>query len=472
MSMEFVLNSLSNKKFSKYTAIILITSELVLLNISYYFSFLIKFGDLERLTLKEPQLILVLSNIFWVGITINFKFYKLIRIEKFYKQLFKTSKIFFLHIFLVTILIIGLKLTEISRLRILYFYIQAFFLIIFFRFIFIKLLHKIRTKGYNFRNVLFVGYNQATNKIIQFLNSNLSFGYKLIGYFNKEQNNTHIQYLGNFENSLNFIQKNKIDEIYISMSDKDIDYINQIISIAEKLMIRIKIVPNLNQYSIYRKMYVDYYNETPILLLLKEPLEDPLKELSKRLFDIIFSFIIIFLIFPWLFPCISIMILVSSKGPIFFKQLRTGMDGKDFYCYKFRTMTINEFSDKKQATIHDSRVTNIGRFLRKSNIDEFPQFINVLLGQMSIVGPRPHMLKHTKDFSDIQDNYLVRHYVKPGITGWAQVNGFRGETKTKNDVIKRVEFDIWYIENWTFLLDLKIIWLTVWNTFKGDKKAY
>jgi putative colanic acid biosynthesis UDP-glucose lipid carrier transferase len=470
--MESVLNSLSKKKFSKYTTLILITSELVLLNISYYLSFFFKFGNLERWGLKEPQLILVLSNIFWIGITINLKFYKLIRIEKFNKQLLKTSKIFFLHIFLVTILIVGLKLTEVSRLRIFYFYTFAFFSIIFCRFIFIKLLQKIRVKGYNYRNVLFIGYSESTNKIIQFLNSNLSFGYKLIGYFNKEHSNTHIQYLGNFEKSIEFIKKNDIDEIYISLYDKDIEYINRVISIAEKLMIRIKIVPNLNQYSIYRKMSVDYYNETPVLLLLKEPLEDPLKELSKRVFDVVFSFLIILLIFPWLLPLIAILILASSKGPVFFKQLRTGIDGRDFYCYKFRTMTKNEVSDDKQATINDSRITKIGRILRKSNLDEFPQFFNVLIGQMSIVGPRPHMLKHTKDFTEIKENYLIRHYVKPGITGWAQVNGYRGETKTKEDVIKRVEYDIWYIENWYFLLDLKIIWLTISNMFKGDKNAY
>ena len=470
--MEVILNRLSKNKFSKYTSILLLISELVLLNSSYFLSFFIKFGNLERLVLKEPQLILFLSNIFWIGISINFKFYKLIRIEKFHKQFIKVSKIFFLHIFIVTVLIVGLKLTEVSRLRILYFYTLSFFLIIGFRYLFIEFLKKIRAKGYNFRCVLFIGYNESTGKIVQFLNSNLSFGYKLMGYFNKEENNRQISYLGNFQKSLEFIQNNKIDEIYISMSDKDIDYINKIISIAEKLMIRIKIVPNLNQYSIFRKMYVDYYNETPLLLLLKEPLEDPLKEISKRIFDLFFSLLIITIIFPWLIPCISLLILFSSKGPVFFKQLRTGMDGKNFYCYKFRSMTLNSLSDNKQATINDSRITKIGKFLRKSNLDEFPQFINVLLGQMSIVGPRPHMLKHTKDFSEIQDNYLVRHYVKPGITGWAQVNGYRGETKTKEDIIYRVEHDIWYIENWTFILDLKIILKTIINTFKGEVKAY
>ena len=470
--MESVLNSLSKKKFSKYTKLILITSELFLLNGSYLLSFWLKFGNLDRLAIKEPQLILVLSNIFWLGITINLEFYKLIRIERFHKQLLKISKVFATHIFLVTILIVGLKLTEVSRLRVLLYYILAFSSIVIFRYIFMELLKSIRTKGYNYRSVLFIGYSDATNQIIKFLNSNLSFGYKIIGYFDSNQNNESISYLGDLEKSIPYIKSNKIDEIYISMSDKDIEYINKIISISEKLMIRIKIVPNLNRYSILRKMSVDYYNETPILLLLKEPLEEPLKEISKRIFDLLFSMLIVLFIYPLLIPIIAILTKISSKGPVFFKQLRTGLNGKEFYCYKFRTMQVNDKSDEFQAIVNDSRVTKIGSILRKTNLDEFPQFINVFLGQMSIVGPRPHMLKHTKDFTDIKENYLVRHYVKPGITGWAQVNGFRGETKTKYDVIKRVEYDIWYIENWSFFLDLKIIWLTVWNTIKGDKKAY
>jgi undecaprenyl-phosphate galactose phosphotransferase/putative colanic acid biosynthesis UDP-glucose lipid carrier transferase len=331
---------------------------------------------------------------------------------------------------------------------------------------------KIRIKGYNYRSVLFIGHSESTYKIIQFLNSNLSFGYKLLGYFNNKNNNTNIEYLGDFENSIDFIHKNKIDEIYISLSDKDLEYINRIISIAEKLMIRIKIIPNLNQYSIYRKMNIDYYNETPILLLLKEPLEDPLKDLSKRLFDIIFSLIVIIFIFPLLFIFVSFFIFIESKGPIFFKQQRTGMNGRNFQCYKFRTMKINAKSDITQAHINDNRITKTGRILRKTNLDEFPQFFNVLLGHMSIVGPRPHMLKHTKDFTEITENYLIRHYVKPGITGWAQANGYRGETKTIQDVVKRVEYDIWYIENWKFSLDIKIILLTVWKMCIGDKNAY
>jgi putative colanic acid biosynthesis UDP-glucose lipid carrier transferase len=163
---------------------------------------------------------------------------------------------------------------------------------------------------------------------------------------------------------------------------------------------------------------------------------------------------------------------LTSKGPIFFKQKRTGENGIDFYCYKFRTMCVNQDADSKQATKDDSRVTKIGAFMRKTNLDEMPQFFNVFIGNMSIVGPRPHMLKHTEMYSKLIDQYMIRHFAKPGITGWAQVTGFRGETQRLEEMEGRVKRDVWYIENWSFFLDVRIIFMTVFNMFRGDKNAY
>jgi len=177
------------------------------------------------------------------------------------------------------------------------------------------------------------------------------------------------------------------------------------------------------------------------------------------------------LIAPWLLPIIMLLVKLSSKGPVFFKQQRTGLGNTSFWCYKFRTMKVNTNSDRTQATKNDKRITRIGSFLRKSNLDELPQIFNVLKGEMSIVGPRPHMLKHTEEYSAQIDNYLVRHFAKPGITGWAQVNGCRGETTELEQMEDRIDYDIWYIENWSLLLDLKIIFMTAFNMFKGDKNA-
>jgi putative colanic acid biosynthesis UDP-glucose lipid carrier transferase len=197
-----------------------------------------------------------------------------------------------------------------------------------------------------------------------------------------------------------------------------------------------------------------------------------LNRFFKRLLDIGFSLFIIFFVFIWLFPILAILIKWESKGPIFFKQSRSGQGNKAFMCYKFRSMTVNQDSDTKQATRGDQRITKLGAFMRRTSIDELPQFFNVLIGNMSVVGPRPHMISHTAQYSKLIDKFMVRHFLKPGITGWAQVRGLRGETNTVKSMADRVEADVWYLENWSFPLDIKIIFLTVWNSVKGDKNAF
>lgn len=192
----------------------------------------------------------------------------------------------------------------------------------------------------------------------------------------------------------------------------------------------------------------------------------------KRTFDIIVSFIFLVFFFPFIFIIVATIIKITMPGPIFFKQKRSGLRGDTFVCYKFRSMKVNKEADIMQATKEDPRKTPFGNFMRHTNIDELPQFWNVLIGNMSVVGPRPHMLRHTEEYSKLVPKYMVRHFAKPGITGWAQVNGCRGETKELWQMEDRVKHDIWYIENWTFFLDLRIIWLTVFNTIRGEKAAY
>jgi len=201
-------------------------------------------------------------------------------------------------------------------------------------------------------------------------------------------------------------------------------------------------------------------------------LDDFNNRVVKRIFDFVMSSIVILFILSWLIPLISLLIFIESPGPVFFSQFRTGKNKKSFLCYKFRSMKINKDADVQQATKNDDRITKIGKFLRRTSLDEFPQFINVLIGNMSIVGPRPHMIKHTDDYSKLVDQYMVRHLSKPGITGWAQVNGYRGEITETTEIKNRVHFDIWYLENWSLLLDIKIVFLTVFNVLKGEKNAY
>ena len=210
----------------------------------------------------------------------------------------------------------------------------------------------------------------------------------------------------------------------------------------------------------------------PVLTIREEPLAQMENRLLKRAFDLFFSLVFLCTVFPFVYIIIGTAIKLSSPGPIFFKQKRSGENGNEFWCYKFRSMRVNIDSDELQATANDPRKTKIGDFIRKASIDELPQFINVLLGQMSVVGPRPHMLKHTEEYSRLIDKYMVRHLVKPGITGWAQVTGYRGETKELWQMEGRVQRDVWYLEHWTFLLDLYIIYKTIRNAIQGEKEAY
>ena len=197
-----------------------------------------------------------------------------------------------------------------------------------------------------------------------------------------------------------------------------------------------------------------------------------LKRFFKRSFDILFSLFIMLFVFSWLYPILAILIKLESAGPVFFVQIRTGRNNRNFKCYKFRSMYVNGDADKRQATLNDHRITQIGCFMRKTSLDELPQFFNVLIGNMSIVGPRPHMVVLTEEYSQLTEKYKARHTLRPGITGWAQILGLRGEVKSPEAMLKRVDADVWYLKNWSFLLDLKIIFLTFWITLKGDKNAY
>ena len=218
---------------------------------------------------------------------------------------------------------------------------------------------------------------------------------------------------------------------------------------------------------------IEFYDDTLVVLNVKKlPFEFSENYIVKRIFDIIFSIIVCLFILTWLVPILWILVKIESKGPLIFSQKREGLDGRKFVCYKFRSMKINIMSDWVHAVENDIRVTRIGSFIRKTSIDELPQFFNVIKGDMSVVGPRPHIPSLSSEYQKDVDDYFKRHAVKPGITGLAQVSGYRGEIKKKSDIKNRVRLDIFYIENWSFLLDVKIILMTVFNVFNGEENAY
>jgi putative colanic acid biosynthesis UDP-glucose lipid carrier transferase len=232
------------------------------------------------------------------------------------------------------------------------------------------------------------------------------------------------------------------------------------------------VIPEFSEY-LSQTFSIDYIQNIPIMKLRSEPLNSFTNRILKRAFDVVFSSIVVMVLFSWLFPIIALIIKFTSKGPVFFVQERTGKDDKAFACFKFRSMTVNVASDELQATKNDARVSPFGAFMRKTSIDELPQIFNVLLNNMSLVGPRPHMLKHTEEYRVSVDKFMVRHFAKPGVTGWAQINGFRGETKYIKDMENRAAADIWYIENWSFFLDVKIVCTTAFSMFfKKDENAF
>jgi putative colanic acid biosynthesis UDP-glucose lipid carrier transferase len=330
-----------------------------------------------------------------------------------------------------------------------------------------------RRTGRNYKRVIIVGAGKTGMDLYAELKKEMAYGYCVHGFFddNLLLKNTLPNYLGMTHEVENYAIENSIDEIYCTLPSSKDEKILRIFNFAEKNMIRFFIVPEFSRY-LKKRLYLESIESVPVMAVRSEPLQFLHNRIIKRTFDIVFSVFFLILFFPWFYIILGIIIKLSSPGPVIFKQIRTGIYGKNFDCYKFRSMRMNEDADEKQARKNDPRVTKFGHFLRRFNLDEIPQFYNVLRGDMSVVGPRPHMLKHTELYSTLIDKYMVRHLVKPGVTGWAQVNGYRGETKTTKQMEDRVKYDVWYLENWTFLLDLKILFVTILNMFKGEKNAY
>ena len=328
------------------------------------------------------------------------------------------------------------------------------------RFVEREALKQLRKQGFNTRKVTFVGSDEELQRLQQRLLSIPSYGYQLSSSYVSTSD---------FLALLDHPDDLRLgDEVYLCAPRRERQLIERTASLCQHRMIKFYYVATAEERLNMQPVQMD---DLEVMGTYSSPLEDPLNRLLKRLLDIVFSFLCLILT-ALLLPFIVLVIKRQSPGPVFFRQLRTGIDGKDFYCYKFRSMHVNDDADRLQATEDDPRKFPFGDFMRKTNIDELPQFWNVLIGDMSIVGPRPHMLAHTKQYDKLIDKYMVRHFVKPGITGWAQVTGFRGETRELWQMEGRVERDIWYIQHWSLWLDLRIIWLTFKTIFKRDKKAY
>ncbi len=400
--------------------------------------------------------------------------YQLKQLKRLDRILFNLFKAFAFNALIISAILFSLKASNFSREHLYYTYCMLFFLIVFWRYLAIQLIKLYRKSGFNYSRVIIIGGGEVAKQLNNYFNSDDILGVKLMGVFSdtaisfKTDDNVTT---GDIEEMESFALHNNIDEIFYTMPLTYTKKIKALVDFCDKYLIRFKIVPDFRGF-LFKRVNIDFFDDVPVITLREEPLTDFINRFLKRMFDLLFSTFVILFLLSWLYPFIAILIKVSSRGPVLFKQLRTGVNNEEFICYKFRSMTISSDSDTKQATKGDARITKLGLFLRKTSLDEFPQFFNVFMGDMSIVGPRPHMLLHTEEYSALIKKYMVRQLVKPGITGVAQIRGYRGETKELEDMEGRVRFDVWYIENWSLSLDINVVFQTVWNIFKGDEKAY
>tara|TARA_R110002072_G_scaffold22615_1_gene79420 strand:+ start:258447 stop:259799 length:1353 start_codon:yes stop_codon:yes gene_type:complete len=430
---------------------------LIIHSLAYYF-----FGDsIHRLNY------FFFVSLGWIILSLRLNFYEVYRfthVTNILSALGKQSVIFFLMVFAF----FGFyRDANIEPLVILKYVLLVMLAISFIKFTIFFLLKKYRKlfRG-NVRNVVIIGLNQKTDQLRKFFIDRPEYGYQLQRTFDVSGENPD-----KIENCFDYVLKNNIDEIYSSVAELDNENLIKLIDFADNNLKILKFLPD-NKEIYTKKLDFAYYGVLPIVALRKIPMDEPFNKFIKRSFDIVLSITIIVGVLSWLTPILGLLIKLETKGPVFFKQKRNGLDYKEFFCYKFRSMTPNPDAHLYQATKGDERVTRVGRIIRKTSIDELPQFINVLKGDMSVVGPRPHMVSHTHMYAERIDKFMVRHFIKPGITGLAQVSGFRGEVETESDIINRVKYDIFYLENWSLFLDFKIVFQTVYNALRGEEKAY
>ena len=409
------------------------------------------------LGVKSTILLLVL----WTVISNFTDFYEVFRFTAPSAILLKSTKQFSVFSLVLVSLLFLLK-REVEPKLVLRFIIYLIIIISFFKFGIYYLLRKYRQiLGGNFRRVIIIGQSQKTEELSVFFDQNKDLGYRL---------HTVLSQKSEINDFKRIVGENYIDEIYCDLNSVSKEFSDEVIAYAHSNFKTIKLIPDNSALS--HNMFFDYYGYIPLISIRKTPLELWFNYWVKRIFDVIFSLLAIVFVLSWLIPIIAFLIKTDSKGPIFFKQKRHGINNQEFDCFKFRSMKVNSNADIELASKDDIRITKFGKFLRKSSIDEMPQFLNVLLGDMSVVGPRPHMLSVNKEYAQRFDKFMERHYIRPGVTGLAQVNGFRGEVITDKDVENRLKFDLYYIENWSLFLDIKIILITVKNFIIGDEKAY
>ncbi len=420
--------------------------------------------SLFEININQSILFSIYISVLWIILSIKNKFYDIKRFSNVIQVLAALIRQFLIFALILYAFIGFFKQPGISRFEMAKYFITIVGFVTFSKFLLLYLLSKYREVfGGNIRRVVVIGDNKKTNQLIKIFKEKSEFGYKFQKKFCVRENEF------DWDSCFDYIVENDIDEVYCSIAELTNSQLRDVVTFTENNLKILKFIPD-NKDIFTKKLVFNYYEYIPVLSFREIPLDDSINKFVKRTFDIALSLFVLVGILSWLTPLIALLIQLESRGPIFFKQRRNGLDYREFYCYKYRSMKPSKSAN--QATKGDARVTKIGKIIRRTSIDELPQFLNVLKGDMSVVGPRPHMVKHNEEFAQRVDKFMVRHFVKPGITGLAQVSGFRGEIESNKDIINRVKYDIFYVENWSLLLDIKIVIITIINAIKGEEKAY
>lgn len=462
-----------NQQFERYLQIILLALDLIVLNVVFFICQILFTKNLHFNSTDAYFKYLTVANAAWLLLAFVLRTYAHTIIFSFESFTKRTIQVFLGWIILILFYLFFFRELTVSRFFIIATTAGFGLGLVIDKFIYLGILRYFRNSDLLVKKVIIVGFNETAKKLAGYFEQE-GLNTQIIGYVEDEENIeelSHYPILSNVTDTLRIAKELNVQEIFSTITPEQNKFIYELMYQSEKECIRFRIVPNLTLF-ITREVHIEYYGELPILSLRKEPLDDVGNRIKKRALDVTVSFFATIFVLSWLIPVLGLLIFLESGRPIFFKQLRTGKNKKPFYCWKFRSMKTNREADLKQATRHDNRITFLGRFIRKTSLDEFPQFLNVLKGEMSLVGPRPHMIKHTSDYSKVVESYMVRQFIKPGITGWAQINGYRGEITNPEQIKMRVNKDLWYLENWTLWLDIRILFLTVYYIFKGDKKAY
>lgn len=457
------------KRFNIYFPPLFIFGEMIVMTILYFFSLYIAFGSFAMPSSYKVAFLIYIS--IWPVLSYLKKDFKIGRAVTYYNTFKKAFGSTFIFVSLISLAWLFMAGDSINRHFLMSLILLLFVWLTIYR-VFVHLtLDRYRAFGGNIRTAAIVGYDKLGFNLFKVLEKKPHYGIRCHGFYALDTPQPEAKYplLGEIDDLLS-MDMSELDFLYVSENISR-EYLNTLIKKADNELVKVKLLPEFKT-DIIKSFSLRRFDLVPIVDINDLPLDKAWNSFVKRAFDLVFASAVIIFILSWMWPLVGLLIRLESKGPVFFKQLRHGKGNKPFLCYKFRTMVLNDKSDVLWASKDDPRVTKVGAFLRKTSLDEFPQFFNVFMGHMSIVGPRPHPLSLNYAYQDRVEKFAKRHAFKPGVTGLAQSMGYRGEITDYYQMNSRVRLDRFYLQNWTFWLDLKIILLTIFSLVKGQELAY